>query len=87
MEPLAVSIAEAARLVGLRKYTVRQYVQKGLIHAVWVGRRVLVPLTSLERLVEKGVPGRPARSRTQAESAVTDSQAKGDVESPPRSTP
>lgn len=55
MDPLAVGIEEAARLVGLSKYTIRAYIRKGRIRAVRVGRRVLVPVVALRELCEKGV--------------------------------
>ena len=53
MKPLAVSVEEAGRLVGLSKHTIRKYIRQGLIDAVRVGRRVLVPVASLERLLER----------------------------------
>jgi len=44
VKPLAVSVEEAGRLVGLSKHTIRKYIRQGLIDAVRVGRRVLVPV-------------------------------------------
>ncbi len=70
MRPLAVSVEEAGRLVGLSKHTIRLYIKKGLIDAVRAGRRVLVPVTSLEKLVEKGIPTRRAHSRSRAKGHV-----------------
>ena len=58
MQPLAVRIEEAAKLVGLSKHTIRAYIRKGKIRAVKVGRAVLVPTAELERLVREGVPPR-----------------------------
>jgi excisionase family DNA binding protein len=53
MEPLAVSVEEAARLTSLSPRTIRRYVRSGRIQAARVGRRVLVPLESLRALVQE----------------------------------
>ena len=74
MQPLAVNIEEAGRLTSLSKHTVRLYIRRGLLDAVHVGRRILVPVVSLQRLIESGVPrqggrqnaGRPARDKKSA---------------------
>lgn len=56
MEPLAVDIREAARLTSLSPHTIRAYIRKGKrIRAVRVGRRVLIPVAELERLVREGI--------------------------------
>jgi excisionase family DNA binding protein len=53
--PLAVSIEEAARLSGLSKYTIRAYERRGLIKATRIGRRVLIPIDELKRVLRDGV--------------------------------
>ena len=58
-EAKAVGIAEAARLLRVSPYTVRLYIQ-GKIHAVHFGRRVLVPMESIQNVLKEGV----ARGRT-----------------------
>jgi excisionase family DNA binding protein len=60
MEPLAVDVREAARLTSLSVHTIRLYVNTGRIAATRIGRRVVIPLESLERLV-KGKNERPPR--------------------------
>lgn len=50
-QPLAVDVETAAQLTSLSRYTIRAYIRKGRIRAVHVGRRVLVPMAELERLV------------------------------------
>jgi excisionase family DNA binding protein len=50
---LAVTIAEAARLTTLSRGSVRNHVRAGRIKAVKIGRRVLVPVASLERLLQE----------------------------------
>jgi excisionase family DNA binding protein len=54
MEPLAVDIREAARLVSLSPYTIRAYVKSGRLASVRVGRRVLIEPREITRLIEKG---------------------------------
>jgi excisionase family DNA binding protein len=51
---MAVTIAEVARLTTLSRGSVRNHVRSGRIKAVKIGRRVLVPVTSLERLLQEG---------------------------------
>ncbi len=54
LEPLAVSIDEAARLIGLSPHTIRAYERRGLIRATRIGTRVLIPIAELRRLIEEG---------------------------------
>ena len=54
MEPLAVSVEEAAKLLGLSPWTIRAYERKGIIKATRVGTRVLVPTAELHRLLQEG---------------------------------
>jgi excisionase family DNA binding protein len=51
MEPLAVDVREAARLTSLSQRTIRRYIWLGRLHAVKIGRSVLVPLESLRALL------------------------------------
>ena len=60
MEPLAVDVREAARLTSLSPYTIRRCVRDGRIRAVRIGRRVLVPLSSLTALLQDRRVGIPA---------------------------
>ena len=55
MQPLAVSVEEAARLLGLSKHTVRAYIRRGLIPATHLGRRVVVRMDSLETILARGL--------------------------------
>jgi excisionase family DNA binding protein len=54
MQPLAVDVREAARLTSLSTFTIRRYIRRGHIRAIRLGRRVVVPLESLEKLVRDG---------------------------------
>lgn len=51
MTPLAVSVPEAGRLIGLSRSSAYAAVQRGEIPSVRIGGRVLVPLRQLEELV------------------------------------
>ena len=50
-KPIAVSMARAASLVGLSKWTIRDYARSGKLSVARFGRRVVVPVASLEQLV------------------------------------
>jgi excisionase family DNA binding protein len=57
MEPLAVDVHEAARLISLSARTIRRYIQIGRLRAVRIGRRVLVPVKSLKALLDTNETG------------------------------
>ncbi len=68
MEPLAVDIREAARLLSLSPRTIRRAIHQGRLRAVRVGRRLLIPVAELGRLMEtdasagdSAIPPEPAR--------------------------
>lgn len=52
-QPLAVSVAEAARLLDLSERTVREMVANERIKVVRVGSRVLIPRASLTALLDE----------------------------------
>jgi excisionase family DNA binding protein len=58
MEPLAVDVREAARLTSLSPFTIRAYIRMGKIKVARCGRRLLVPMAELSRLVSEGTNGR-----------------------------
>ncbi len=58
-KPLAVGVDEAGKLLGLSPWTIRQYVARGRIRAVRIGRRVLVPMEVLEKVMVEGVELKP----------------------------
>ena len=58
LRPKAVGINEAARLLGIRPPTLRVAVKDGRIRIVRIGRRVLVPIESIEKEVREGISGR-----------------------------
>ena len=58
LAPKAVSINEAAKLLGIRPSTFRVKIKEGRIRVVRIGRRVLVPMESIEKVLREGIPGR-----------------------------
>jgi len=55
LQPRAVSISEAARLLGLSKRTIDTYVAMKEIRAVRIGRRVLIPIKSSDLVLARGI--------------------------------
>jgi excisionase family DNA binding protein len=54
----AVSVREAARLLSLSPRTLHNYIASIAIRVVRVGRRVLIPMKSVNEVATKGVPRR-----------------------------
>ncbi len=57
IEPLAVSTAEAARLLGVSRPTVYQLINRADFPAFKVGARTLISVAGLERWVEAQAGG------------------------------
>lgn len=55
MEPLAVDIREAGRLLSLSARTIRRHIRSGRIKSVRVGRRILVPVEVLAQMLTEAV--------------------------------
>lgn len=53
MDPLLVSVADAARLLGIGKTEMYELVARGEFQRVRIGRRVLIPVQGLEEWVEQ----------------------------------
>jgi excisionase family DNA binding protein len=57
-----LSIEQTAEILGLRPVTVRQWAAARKITRVKLGRRVLIPVTEIERLIEAStIPALPER--------------------------
>jgi excisionase family DNA binding protein len=54
LQPLLVGVPDAAEAIGLSPWTIRQYVRRGKIRAVRIGRRVLIEPSELQRLIDEG---------------------------------
>lgn len=53
--PLAVSIQRAAELLSVHPNTVRRRLKDGTLRSIQFGARVLVPISSIERLLGQEV--------------------------------
>jgi excisionase family DNA binding protein len=53
-ETLTVSVTETVRLLGLSREGTYQAVRRGEIPSVRIGKRILVPRTALEQLLQVG---------------------------------
>jgi excisionase family DNA binding protein len=49
--PLAVTVSRAASLIGVSRWTIREYAKSGKLRVKRLGRRVVVPFDALEQLV------------------------------------
>lgn len=56
MERRAVSVKEAAKMLGLSRNGAYAAVARGDIPSLRIGRRVVIPLAALEKLLEVDVP-------------------------------
>lgn len=54
MTKLSVSLQEAQEMTGISHFTFRRMVRLGKIKAARVGRRILIPIVELEKLVKPG---------------------------------
>jgi excisionase family DNA binding protein len=62
MKKLAVSLQEAQEMTGISQVTLRRMVGKS-IKAARVGRRVLIPVAELEKLVKPGAISATSRKK------------------------
>lgn len=60
----AVSVREAARLLSISVRTVHNYIGLKAIRTVRVGRRVLVPMKSVNEVATRGIPWRRNQKST-----------------------
>lgn len=51
MEKLSVSLAEAETLTSISRFTLRRKIKLGLLKVGRVGRRIVIPLSELQKLV------------------------------------
>jgi excisionase family DNA binding protein len=56
--PKAVSISEAARLLSISPRTLYNCIAMNAIRTIHVGRRVLIPMKSINEVASRGVPWR-----------------------------
>jgi excisionase family DNA binding protein len=51
MERIGVSLDEAAKLTSVSAFTLRRQIKRGNLKVARVGRRVVIPLSELEKLL------------------------------------
>jgi len=59
VELLAISVAEAGKALGLGRNAAYAAAKRGLIPTKRIGRRLVVPLAPLKRMLEADLPTRP----------------------------
>jgi excisionase family DNA binding protein len=52
MHPICVSIPDAARAIGIGRTTIYQLIAAGRLHPIKIGRRTLIPVSSIQRYIE-----------------------------------
>jgi excisionase family DNA binding protein len=52
LDPLTVNVREAARMLGISHWSILRWIRLGRLPAVKLGRRTVVELAALKRLVE-----------------------------------
>ena len=57
-----MSIPEAAKLLGIGRTSAYEAVRRGELPVIMIGRRILVPIVALERMLEEAGNG-PVRTR------------------------
>lgn len=55
-EPRTIGIHEAARLLSLSPATIRKYISRQKISCVRIGKRVLIPIDTINELARNGLP-------------------------------
>jgi excisionase family DNA binding protein len=63
MTKLSVGLQEAGQMTGISHFTFRRMIKQGKIRAARVGRRVLIPMSELEKLVKPGAASGTGRKR------------------------
>lgn len=51
VEPLAVSVTNASRLLGIGKTVTYELIKRGKLNTVYIGRRNMVRMSSLRQLI------------------------------------
>lgn len=64
MSQLSVDFETAEQMTGVSRFTLRKYVKTGRLKVVRVGRRVVVPVSELERMFAPGAVSTLKSERT-----------------------
>jgi excisionase family DNA binding protein len=54
MTKLSVGLQEAESMTGISQHTFRKLVKRGKVRVARIGRRIVIPITELEKLVKPG---------------------------------
>ena len=54
---LCVTVPEAAEMLGISRNFAYQLVREGKLPSIRFGKRILIPIAALEKMLEKGVIG------------------------------
>jgi excisionase family DNA binding protein len=57
MDRIAVSLAEAEELISISRFTLARKIKSGSLKASRIGRRIVIPITELEKLISLGRSG------------------------------
>lgn len=63
MTKLSVGLVEAEVMTGISSVTLRRMVRLGKVKAARVGRRLLIPVSELEKLVKPGAASKTGREK------------------------
>ena len=74
LTPLAVSIPEAASLLGISPHTVRHYIRQGKIQPIRFGRWLSIPMSEIERLAQEGIPAQAVHADQERRESETVAQ-------------
>jgi excisionase family DNA binding protein len=69
MTKLSASVEEAKEITGLRESTIQRMIALGKIKVARVGRRVLIPMSELERISKPGADTGVISQRPKASAA------------------
>ncbi len=64
-QPIAVGVDKAAALTDISSYTWRAWIRDGKVRATRLGRRVVIPMAEVQRVVREGIPARPHTASTE----------------------
>ena len=62
LEPRAVSVLEAARLLSVSEAALRKFIGQKRLHAVYIGGRVLIPMDAIKQALQHGIPRQRSQS-------------------------
>ncbi len=52
MEQISVSLRQAEQMTSISRFTLRRQIKRGVLRATRVGRRLVIPITELRKLIE-----------------------------------